>query len=192
MPQTQRPGVRALCARPGRSVSRVGGTLTVRQAECAAHPVTSISRENRRPANPGRVFCCRCWLICPPPPMGLRKMRGGFDSRPARMLFQANVGRVGRWVRGWVISTRRGMGKGSPMPDGADGETVGSHPGDVTAGRDRQLCTLTWFHLLSIPTAQCGGSVCPVPAVGANPTRLDCPTCRGRCPTNGQGKPGAP
>ncbi|MCX7976598.1 MAG: hypothetical protein N2646_05955 [Bellilinea sp.] len=48
---------------------------------------------------------------------------------------------------------------------------------------------MTW--LPPFPAGSAAGAIVP-PLVGATPTRLDCPTCRGRCPSNGQGKPGVP
>jgi len=50
------PRRRALCARPGRSVSRVCGTLTVRQAGRSAHLADIVSRETNTLPNPAGCF----------------------------------------------------------------------------------------------------------------------------------------
>jgi len=62
--------------------------------------------------------------------------QGRFDSCPPESFCHANVGRLGGEEQARVISTWRDTGE-KPVSDGADGETIGNRPGDVTAGRDR-------------------------------------------------------
>lgn len=74
------PPRRAVCP-TGRSVSRVSGTLTVRQAGCSAYPVNSISRDNRTLLNPQAGFLFS-GVGSPSFPVQAAGATDGFDSRP--------------------------------------------------------------------------------------------------------------